>query len=573
MCGIIGVVGKKTAQNIFAQARDTLAKRGPDDAGLFYDAANEIALGHRRLSIIDLSKAGHQPMASSDGRYAIIFNGEIYNYLELKQELEKTCQFTTKTDTEVILYAYEKWGNKCLQKFNGMFAFVIWDKKTKKLFAARDRLGIKPFFYYSDGRALSFASEIKALLALGIKAVPNENMIFDYLYHGLYDHTDETFFAGINVLPPGHCMIWFDGQTLITKYWDAADIKPNHNLDEAETRRQFISLLSDSIRLRFRSDVPVGVNLSSGLDSNSIYHYALEVTGGQLHTFSMCSESPEYNECAVLDSVLSDEQKKYWHTSTLTPSEVFKRAAALNRIQDQPFGGVPTVAYEKMMGAVKEAGITVLLEGQGGDELLAGYAYYQNPALSLAASQDSSKLVHRDVLNNAWVDRFDFRKEIFFPAPLASPLANAQYRDLRYTKLPRVLRFNDHATMAHGRELRLPFLDYRIVEFCFALPEEYKIRGKNQKVLLREAMKNIVPEVIQKAQKKGFGAMQTEWFKQYFKNEIYTLLDSDSFKSRPFWDHKKLRERVDEFYQGKENNSFFIWQCFNLEMWFREYID
>ena len=562
-----------TQQNTFEKARDTLSHRGPDDAGLFYDSDDQVAFGHRRLSIIDLSKAGHQPMFSSDGRYVIIFNGEIYNYLELKKELETSYRFTTKTDTEVILSAYEKWGRECLQKFNGMFAFAIWDKKTKKLFAARDRLGVKPFFYNFDGRSLSFASEIKALLALNIKAIPNERVIFDYLYHGLYDHRDETFFDNINVLPPGHYLTWVEGKILITKYWDAANIELNLNINETEAREQFTALLSDSIRLRFRSDVPVGVNLSSGLDSNSIYHYALAVTGGKLHTFSMCSESPEYNECAVLDGVLSDAQKKYWHTSTLTPQEVFTWAAKLNRLQDQPFGGIPTLAYQKMIGLAKEAGITGLLEGQGVDELLAGYAYYKDPASSLAVSQDNSRLAHRDVLNSAFMDRHHLRKDISFPAPFASPLLNAQYRDLRYTKLPRVLRFNDHATMAHGRELRLPFLDYRLVEFCFALPEEYKIKGDNQKVLLREAMRDIVPEAIQKAQKKGFGAMQTDWFKRYFKDEVYALLDSVSFKNRPFWDLKKLRERVDEFYQGKENNSFFIWQCFNLEMWFKEYID
>lgn len=570
MCGIIGTIGNNPNKASFEKARDTLSQRGPDDAGSYFGEA--CALGHRRLSIIDLSSAGHQPMESSDGRFVIIFNGEIYNYLEIKNEL-KEYHFQSNTDTEVLLAAYQAWGEKCLEKFNGMWAFAIWDKKDKKLFAARDRIGIKPFFYHIDGQVLSFASEIKALLALGVKAVPNESVIFDYLYHGLYDHTDETFFERIKSLAPGHYMVWQGGKAAITKYWDVADVKPRQNLDEQAVRAEFISLLSDSIRLRFRSDVPVGVNLSSGLDSNSIYHYALKVTGSALHTFSMCLNTPEYNECEILNNILSAEQKRYWHQSTLTPEEVFSRAVMLNRIQDQPFGGVPTLAYEKMIGAAKAAGITVLLEGQGVDELLAGYAYYQDVSSSLTLSQDASKLVHQDIFNSAFAERYHVRKKISFPAPFVSPLDNALYRDLRYTKLPRVLRLNDHATMAHGRELRLPFLDYRIVEFCFSLPTEYKIRGKEQKALLRDVMADIIPQPVQKAPKKGFGAIQTEWFRQYFKDEIYALLGSGSFKARPFWNQTKLKERIDEFFQNKLDNSFFIWQCFNLEMWFKEYID
>ncbi len=434
-------------------------------------------------------------------------------------------------------------------------------------------MGIKPFFYHADGQTFSFASEIKALLALGVKAVPNESMIFDYLYHGLYDHTDETFFEGIKSLAPGHYMTHEYGRTSITKYWDAASVKPRQSTDVHQIHEEFTSLLSDSIKLRFRSDVPVGVSLSSGLDSNSIYHYALEVTGGKLHTFSMCSDTSEYNECELLARVLSDEQKKYWHTSTLAPDEVFERASLLNRTQDQPFGGIPTIAYDKMIVSAKDAGVTVLLEGQGVDELLAGYAYYQDAASSLSLSQDATQLMHREVLDSAFADRYNSRKEVSFPAPFESDLTNAQYRDFRYAKLPRVLRFNDHATMAYGRELRLPFLDYRIMEFCFSLPLAYKIRGKEHKALLRDVMKDVVPEQVLAKQKKGFGAIGTVWFRRYFKDAVYGLIDSESFKRRQFWNHAKLREKVDEFYSGKGDNSFFIWQCMNLETWFKEYVD
>tara|TARA_Y100000310_G_scaffold345408_1_gene464649 strand:- start:1410 stop:3131 length:1722 start_codon:yes stop_codon:yes gene_type:complete len=572
MCGIIGTIGQKIDKKIIENACDKLSSRGPDDAGLFYNDNDNVALGHRRLSIIDLSEAGHQPMESQDGRYVISFNGEIYNYLELKEMLSSKYQFKTKTDTEVLLAAYQLEGEKCLAKLNGMFAFAIWDKKEKKLFCARDRVGIKPFFYHISDKGFSFASEIKALLALGIKARANEKIIFDYLYHGLYDHTDETFFNGINSLPPGHYLIWQDSHVAITKYWDVAGVSLNKNLDEQEARDEFVNLLEDSISLRFRSDVPVGVNLSSGVDSNSIYHYGLKVTQEKLHTFSKCMISPEYNECEVLEDVLSSEQKKYWHRSTITAQEAFSRIPQINKSQDQPFGGALTIGYDKMISLAKDAGITVLLEGQGGDELLAGYECYKDSDSPEMTSQGTIKVLHQDVLNSDFVKRHTYRT-ISFPKPFGSKLANAQYRDFRYTKLPRVLRFNDHATMSYSRELRLPFLDHRIVEFCFSLPDEYKIRDQRQKVLLRDAMKNVVPNKIHKARKKDSGAIQVEWFRDYYKESVYELLDSESFKTRPFWDHKKLRKRVDAFYSGELDNSFFIWQCLNLELWFREYID
>ena len=572
MCGIIGVVGKETTQKTIETARDKLSSRGPDDSGMFYDDGSNVALGHRRLAIIDVSKAGHQPMESADGRYVISFNGEIYNYLELKDELTSRYKFKTRTDTEVLLTSYIEEGEKCLSKLNGMFAFAIWDKKERKLFCARDRVGIKPFFYQISGNNFSFASEIKALLALGIKAEPNESVIFDYLYYGLYSHTDETFFEDIKSLPQGHYLTWQDGHTSITKYWDAASVSPNINISEQEAQDKFAHLLEDSIKLRFRSDVPVGVNLSAGVDSNSIYHYGQKVTKGKLHTFSKCMISPEYNECEILDNVLSDEQKKYWHKSTITPSEAFDRIKDINQSQDQPFGGALTIGYDKMISTAKEAGITVLLEGQGGDELLAGYDSYKDLNSGEMTSQGTIKVLHQDVLNSDFVGQH-MHRTTNFPRPFKSNLTNAQYIDFRYTKLPRVLRFNDHVTMSYGRELRLPFLDHRIVEFCFSLPDEYKIKGTRQKVLLRDAMESIVPRKIHTARKKDSGAIQAEWFRDNYKEQVYELLDSEQFKSRIFWDHKKLRKRVDSFYRGELDNSFFIWQCLNLELWFREYID
>ncbi len=574
MCGIIGVIGDKLpSQKIIEKARDSIRHRGPDDFGVYYNREERASLAHRRLSIIDLSSAGHQPFLSNDGRYVLVYNGEIYNYLELKEELKDSYDFKTKTDTEVLIASYSVWGEKCLEKFNGMFTFAIWDKKEKKLFIGRDRVGIKPFFYAILNNTFYFASEIKALLALGVEARPCEKMIFDYLYHGFYDHTEFTFFDGIKSLLPGHCALWSHSELKIKKYWDLKNISFLENPKKKDVHEKFISLLADSIKLRFRSDVPVGINLSSGLDSNSIYHYALKVTKGNLHAFSMCSECDDYNECEIIERFLSNEQKKIWHTSIISHEDVFKRARNLTMNQDQPFGGVPTISYDEMIKSAKNSGIVVLLEGQGVDELLAGYAYYLDAESSVSLSQDSSGLVYRNVIKRDFIEKHKERKEISFPAPFDSKLLNAQYRDLMFTKLPRVLRFNDHATMFYGRELRLPFLDYRIIEFCFSLPEEYKIMGQEQKVLLRDSMSGIIPERVKNTKKKGFGAIQTEWFKKYFKDEVYSLLNSEKFKNRGYWDNDSLRGKVDEFYNNGGDNSFFIWQCFNLEMWFEKFID
>ncbi len=583
MCGILGIKGNVGERDLFEHARDTLKKRGPDDAGTYFSKEEGIALGHRRLSIIDLSSAGHQPFVSEDQRYVLVFNGEIYNYVEIKQELKSSYVFKTKTDTEVLLAAYVVWGDECLEKLNGMFAFAIWDKKTETLFCARDRFGEKPFFYsYEEGRFL-FASEIKALLALSVSRKPNEKIIFDYLYHGLYDHTNETFFEKIYSLPGGHYLKIKGESFQIKRYFDIAKSRAeNQNLTHEQIKQKFNYLLEESIRLRFRSDVPVGINLSSGLDSNVIYYYSYLVNRLYPNSFSMCLPSEEFDECGIIKDFLTPDQKLHWNTSSISPEEVFPLAEKMNRIQDQPFGGIPTIAYAKLNEKAHDAKTIVLLEGQGLDEILAGYKYYKlehekdlsglkTEDSSLDYSQDMTKLVFPEVLNEDFVQKNQHK--ISFETPFDSHLLNAQYRDLFYTKLPRVLRFNDHVTMAYGRELRLPYLDHRIVEFCFWLPVSYKMSTEGQKVLMRELVEGLLPPAIYNTQKKSFGAVQTEWFRKFLKKEVLEVVNSASFRSRGYWDIPKLTEKIEEFYAGKGENSFFIWQCINLEMWFRNYID
>ena len=592
MCAIIGALGEHLPpEEQFIKARDTMTHRGPDDAGVYYASKEGIALGHRRLSIIDLSSLGKQPFVSNDKRFILTYNGEIYNYVELKKELAAYYDFRTKTDTEVLLAAYIQWGEQCLQKLHGMFAFAIWDTKEKILFCARDRLGIKPFFYHYDGDTFVFASEIKALLASGIRPALNERIVFDYLYYGFYDYSEETFFDGVKTLPGGS-FLKLQGKVLaIKKYWDLAyrrDDVEEISMENAEEK--FKALLADSIKLHFRSDVPVGLGLSSGLDSNTLLYYSEEVTGHTMHTFSECLASNEYNECLLIDEYLNKTQKKLWHRKALDADELFAFADEENKIQDQPYGGIPTIANTKRYEEAKNFDAKVLLEGEGLDEILGGYRYYRDEyekdvahgtdgrgekrgaQKMVSYGQDMTPAVERNVLNAGFVTTYT-DAGLSFKAPFRSHLLNAQYRDIMYTKMPRVLRFKDHASMVYGREVRVPFLDHRFVEFCFFLPPHLKIQKQTQKVLLRKVMKEYIPDIVRGRDKKAFGAVQTEWMRTHYRREISSLLSSRSFKKRPYWNHAALAEKVGRFFEGEGGNSFFIWQCINLELWLRKFID
>tara|TARA_Y100000310_G_C20639260_1_gene792944 strand:+ start:65 stop:1327 length:1263 start_codon:yes stop_codon:yes gene_type:complete len=414
---------------------------------------------------------------------------------------------------------------------------------------------------------------------LGVCPKEDERSIFEYLYYGYYDHSEKTFFKEIKQLRPGHLLIWKDKKIQISKYWDLAEVKDEWDYsDRQKIIRTFKELLTDSIRLRFRSDVPVGINLSSGIDSNSLLHFARIIIGEAPHSFSMCLPSEEYDECSLIDVFLNDEYKKKWNKTIVKPLSIIERAKLMDEIQDEPYGGIPTISYYSLHKLAQDMNVTVLLEGQGVDEILGGYAYYKkelekditntpiDEQFINGLSQDNTKEVHRDILDDKFTQLYK-KTPLDFPRPFKSHLLNAQYRDLMYTKLPRVLRFNDRVSMALGRELRLPYLDHRLVSFCFHLPKEYKINNDNQKVLIKEAMKDIIPHVFKNKPKKAFGAIQTEWFKSELKKEVYDFVNSKSAIKDRYFNHGALKKKVDEFYDGKIDNSFFIWQFINLDIW------
>jgi len=580
--------------------------RGPDDEGIYIDDKSGIALGHNRLSIIDLSNAGHQPMQNASGNLYLVFNGEIYNHHELRQELS-SYSFSSKTDSEVILAAYEKWGTDCVQKFIGMFAFAIWDTAKNSLFCARDRLGIKPFHWHQDQSHFLFGSEIKALLAGGVVPAPDWQSWSHYLRDGYYDHSDRTFFATIKSLAPGHFMVVQNGKVTESCYWRLEEhCHASSDISVGEAVEKFRNLLTDSIDLRLRSDVPVGVNLSGGLDSASLFSIVdrIREKSNPLHAFTAAYGDKRYDEDSYADQVVSLSEVRQT-VDQLTPEVMQQELGTAIWHQEAPIGGVATVGYHTLHRTIRDNGIKVSLEGQGVDEMLAGYAYFKPPYYSDLMAQgkfmalrqelrsgnqanhelqtlrdyrnDSKPPKYQDGTNflasdciSADLKTAGFPRSTFYK-PFEDALTNALYRDLRHTKLPRVLRMNDRLSMAFGIELREPYLDHRLVEFAFGLPSTMKIHQGVSKYLLRQAMSDHLPRDIVNTPKRAVVTPQREWLRHELRTFVSDLINSKSFASRNLFDPVAVKKKFEEFCRGVGDNSFFVWQWVNTELWFRQF--
>lgn len=613
MCGIAGIVGSGWSQAHLEAMVAVQHHRGPDDRGLYVSQDHRVGLGHNRLSIIDLSSAGRQPMSNHDGTVWIVFNGEIYNYLELRAQL-KDYPYRSRTDTEVILAAYERWEEACVDQFIGMFAFAIWDERKQCLFCARDRIGIKPFYYAVEGKRIVFSSEIKGILATGWPAQVHDAVLYDYLARGLYDHTPETFFEGIYALEPGHILRWEGGRVTTRAYWDLAQFIREHSPpDEApeDWRDELRALLTDAVRLRLRSDVPVGIHLTGGLDSSSVMALLGETMpeGGRMEAFTGVYGDSRYDE-TIHSAQVTRSLDVHLNACLLAPDAFWDVAASTQWHQEQPFGGVATTVYWHMEKAAREKGVIVLLEGQGGDELFGGYAYYlpEHAADLRRAGRDRALTafvsayadahgVARDVMgrriramqhasDRRYQDGSAFLRphcltQAFhetappppvFPEPSTSVFTNARFRDIRYTKLPRVLRFNDRMSMAFGCELREPILDHRIVEFSFKLPNSFMIRDGLSKWPLRQALKGRLPDPIRLAPKRAVVTPQREWFRGPFRLDIEQRLRQSHLVAEGYLDGERALQEFRAFCEDPSvNNSFFIWQWLNMDLWFETF--
>ena len=640
MCGILAVLdldSKGLDTNTLEMMSHSIKHRGPDDYGYaFFELMGDqqileskeiirrtdfeefkglLVFGHRRLSIIDLTEAGHQPMCNEKGDIWVIFNGEIYNYKELTEELLKKGHiFKSKTDTEVILHAYEEWGLECLQHFNGMWAFALWDKKRKRMFCSRDRFGIKPLYYYFNGQKFILASEIKAILPDQlIERSSNHNRVYDYLAYGYLDHTEETFFQNINQLRGSHYLtLDIRGEDLILdirRYWDLKSIEPetSYRLEE-----RFLELFEDSIRLHMRSDVPVGTCLSGGLDSSSIVCVAKRFLNSNVHkTFSSCFDDKKYDEREYINKVveITDSDPHYIFPK---PEDLFQEIEDLVWHQDEPFGSTSIYAQWSVFKLAKLNKVKVILDGQGADELLAGYHPYFGFYLSELARtfrfqefiEEYSKIrslyhyshswilghlmvclsplaLSRIIRNqvrlrkNKWLNVNDHSmKEIEFQQKFKNIFFDRLYQSLMNLTLPGLLHYEDRNSMAHSIEARVPFLDYRLVEFIFSLPMNQIIRNGTTKVILRETMEGIIPEAVRtRLDKMGFVTPEDVWFREVLKDRVLEILDSRSFAERGYFDVEEVKKTFYRHCRGEINLSSTVWRWVNLEMWFRKFMD
>ena len=546
---------------------DALSHRGPEGEGYWQNASGHVLFGHRRLSILDLTEAAAQPFHYLD-RYTIVHNGEIYNYVELREQLEKKgYRFRTQTDTEVLVAAYDHWKEDCMQQFDGMFAFGIWDEKENTFFAARDRFGEKPFHYIHDDKLQTFlfASEIKALWAIGLGTSLNKKMLFNFLTIGYTDNPnqpDETFYDDVKKLPAAS-FIKVRVQPALTidieKYWDIEVDYQYESGSDDEAVEKFSELFRTSISRRLRSDVPLGTSLSGGLDSSSIVAgicdlQNLQATGMRHHglkTFSAIFPGFEKNEEKYIDEVVSHFSLQSFKT-TIADNEIPTLFEKIIKQQDEPFGSASTLPQSMVFQLAKQHNVKVLLDGQGADEILAGYHkyykwYWQELFLKrkLMSSEEIKQARQLGVTEKFGVKNIiaslfpDFAsvvlekqyllhalrqedltkefvrwqsKEAYYATPAMFSLNGVLYFNTCVHGLEELLRFADRNSMAHGREVRLPFLNHDLVEFLFSLPPHFKIRQGRTKWLLRKSIDKVLPASIAWRQDKiGLEPPQLSW--------------------------------------------------------------
>jgi asparagine synthase (glutamine-hydrolysing) len=568
MCGIAAIAGSGwTKADLDAMVRSQ-RHRGPDATGSHLSPSGAAGLGHNRLSIIDLSTAGAQPMSTADGRLWLTYNGEIYNYLELRDQLTE-YPFRSRSDSEVLLAAFQTWGPACLDRLVGMFAFTIWDEQEQCLFGARDRFGVKPLYYSEVGERLLVASEIKALHAAGLPAVEDATTWATYLTLGYLDDSARTFWQGVQSLPPGHAFVWRRSGLKIWRWYDlaAAVGEAFDSRSDAEVSDEYLQLLRESVRMRFRADVPVGINLSGGLDSSVLLALVRELQGPDSHVkaFTFATGDPRYDETPWVAQMLERTQHPLT-VCTLSPAEVPALAEQVQAAEDEPFGGLPTVAYARLFERARQEGVIVLLDGQGMDEQWAGYDYYRSrapegAAMLLQGSNDSP--VRPECLTP------EFRA-LAVPRSAAAPftdrLRNLQYRDT-CTKIPRALRFNDRISMRASTELREPFLDHRLFELAFRQGEQRKIANGTGKWFLRQMVASHLPGRIVEAPKRPLQTPQREWLRGPLREWATELIEDAVAGPWGSWlDSVAIRADWQRFCSGHSDNSFYVWQWISLAL-------
>lgn len=627
MCGIAGFLTRlpsKEAESRLTQMLASIAHRGPDDEGRFIDEAKGIALGHKRLSIID-PEGGHQPLSNEDGTIWITFNGCIYNYMDLARALRQLGHtFRTQCDTEVIVHAYEEWGENCVTQFNGMWAFALWDSRKQRLFCSRDRLGIKPFYYLWDGERFLFASEIKALFASGfIRGEVDEIGLSQYLTFQ-FCLNDRTLFQNIKRLPAGYNLLASLGEEPgCHNYWDI-----DFNLDDRHDEEWYTSrlawLLEDSMRLQLRSDVPLGAHLSGGLDSTTVVCITRMLLGDlPLRTFTGAfREGQHFDETRYAKLVSECAHTEYFEIY-LTPQNFLSSIEKIIWHMDEPAGG-PGIFPQYWVSKLASEHVKVVLGGQGGDEIFIGYARYLISYLEECIKGAIENTAHRaqyvatletivpslptlelyiPMLKNFWreglfddpasryfrlMDRFsdcksllsdDYRihsgdtyeafRETFNHPDAAAKINKIMHFDLK-GHLAALLQVEDRTSMAHGLESRVPLLDHRLVELMASIPPTLKFRNGQLKYLFKKAIHKLIPEpILNRSDKMGFPVPLTKWLANECRDWAHSILLDRRTLDRGIWNPSGIRSILLE----SEAFSRSLWGVLCLELWYRSFID
>jgi len=635
MCGIFGIIGlnARVSLELLERATRSLAHRGPDDGGtvILHDSAREeieIGLGNRRLAILDLSPLGHQPMNDPATGNWIVYNGEVYNFREVRAKLERAGQcFSSLSDTEVILKAYAHWGEKCLDEFRGMFAFAIWDAQQHRLFAARDPMGIKPLYYYRSDRYFMFSSEVRTLLGTGlVPRIIEPAGLINYLTFGsLYD--PNTLVEGVSALPAGHSITWENGQLTQTEYWDLIDPGQHANHSSAESRgeleTQIAEVLDESVRMQLVSDVPVGVFLSGGIDSSSLVGI-LSRNGVRPSTFSIVFREADYSE-AEYSRAIAQQFRTDHHEITVSQSDVFAAIAPAIHAMDLPtIDGINTYFVSER---TRTAGVKVALSGLGGDEMFAGYssfrtvprmerfatAWERTPGMAriplanifsaFAPATDQNRKLTDLALNGESIAHPYFLSRMLFtpgqqnellPAmktnsavlsrtkkPLAETVRRAQsldpinrvsYLEARCYMLNTLLRDSDFMSMAHGLEVRVPLIDHQLVRRILALPGSWKLDSKTPKPLLVRALGGLLPDKIVHRPKRGFTLPFEHWLRDALRPVVEESLRKIGDGALGALINEPAARRVwEDFLAGRTSWSR-PWSLYILQYWCQRHL-
>ena len=629
MCGICGKIHfnktRKSDSTLLREMTSVLNHRGPDDSGIYTEG--RVGLGHQRLSIIDLSAAGHQPMANEDNSIHIVFNGEIYNFEELRKDLEKKDHiFRSHTDTEVILHLYEEEGTNCVKHLRGMFAFAIWDSNRDMLFLSRDRAGKKPLVYTTVDNSLIFASEIKSLLKDPAVKPEVENEAMHHFLTYQYVPGPLTIFKNIKKLPPAHSLILKNGNITLERYWNLSYKKDPDCKSVESCCEKLMSVFTDAVKTRLRSDVPLGAFLSGGIDSSATVAVMSKLMNRPVKTFTIGFEESDYNELPYAKLVA--EKYKTEHTEFVVKPDAVKILPKLVWHYDEPFAdpsAIPTYYVSKLT----REHVTVALNGDGADESFAGYeryaanqlaAYYEKipeafreniikKIANLFPYQENRWSITRrlkrflngvrdtkerryiqwfcyfnnEMKNTLYTDSFknnvssfdsiDFTADLYSKSDAQSLIDKTLFVDINSYLPYDLLAKMDIASMANSLEARSPFLDHKVMEFAASIPANFKLRGMQTKYILKKAFVPLLPKNILSRKKMGFGVPLNKWFCHDLKQPAYDILLDKRTLERGYFKRNEVKKLLDEHVVLKEDNSYRIWALLWLELWHRMFID